>query len=394
MWNILIIDDDEIDREFVRRSLHELDKTITIREASHGGAALATLQDDVFDCVLLDFRLPDMDGLTLLHKINEGLEKLAFPVVMMTGEGNEEVAVEAMKLGVYDYVVKGGMLAAKILRESVSNAIERYSLLRDKERAEHALELKAAELAIAMAEAEKANHAKSDFLAAMSHDLRTPLNAIMGFSDMIRSEIYGPLGDHHYAEYATDIYNSGELLISLINDILDLSKVEAGKYDLVEEVLNISDLLHNSFQQVEKMAEKAALTLSMSVMVDMPRLYGDKRVLTQIINNLLSNAIKFTPSGGKIDISAQVADDNAISLCVVDTGIGMTQENQNRALLPFEQIDNDHSRSHEGTGLGLPLCVNFMNLHNGIVVVNSQVGVGTSVSVRFPPERTITSHLS
>jgi len=391
MWNILIIDDDEVDREFTRRSLESLNRPIHFHEAADGRTALEAITENTFDCALLDFRLPDMDGLSVLSKILDGSDRLPFPIVMMTGDGNEEVAVEAMKQGVYDYVVKGSAHAAGSLVESVSSAINHWTLVRAKERAEEALEHKAAELVIAKAAAEKANRAKSEFLAAMSHDLRTPLNAIMGFSDMIRMQTFGPLGDEHYLDYAKDIYNSGELLISLINDILDLSKVEAGKYDLVEEALNLPALIQTCCHQVEKMATMAELDLVMDIADDLTPLMGDKRVLTQILNNLLSNAIKFTPPGGTVKLTAKVDLDDATVISIEDTGIGMTEDGIHQAMQPFEQVDTDHSRAHDGTGLGLPLCASFMQLHGGDISVDSQIDIGTTVSVRFPPHRTISS---
>lgn len=244
----------------------------------------------------------------------------------------------------------------------------------------------------AKSDAEKANLAKSDFLAGMSHDLRTPLNAIMGFSDMMRSKTFGPLGDVHYDEYADDIYNSGSLLISLINDILDLSKVEAGKYDLAEESIQLSALVEACIHQVERTAENAGLTISKTIAPDLPKLCGDKRVVTQILNNLLSNAIKFTPAGGHVAVTAKLDEYSAVVMSVSDEGIGMSPDDVTRAMQPFEQVGGgDNSRKHDGTGLGLPLCANFMALHDGEINVQSEVGKGTIVTVRFPADRTIAS---
>lgn len=246
------------------------------------------------------------------------------------------------------------------------------------------------ELKEAKEEAESANKAKSEFLAAMSHDLRTPLNAIMGFADMMKLETFGPLGDNHYEQYAIDIHNSGSLLISLINDVLDLSKIESGKYELSEEPLGISSLIGTSFRQLEKMSETSNLTLSSNVASDMPNMTGDERALVQVLNNLLSNAIKFTPTGGKISVSAKVDENNGVVLCVADTGIGMSEEGIVKALQPFEQADGTHSRRHEGTGLGLHLCTNFMKLFGGTLEIVSEVDKGTTIALKFPPERTIT----
>jgi signal transduction histidine kinase len=241
----------------------------------------------------------------------------------------------------------------------------------------------------AKAEAEKANQIKSNFLASMSHDLRTPLNAILGFSEMMRERSFGPLGDPHYEEYANDIHDSGRLLLSLINDILDLSKIEAVKYDLVQETLDISSLIQLSFRQLKNMAEASNQTLSADVPANMPALRGDERALVKVFNNLLSNAIKFTPDGGKIDVTAKVNEAGEIVLGVTDTGIGMSENDIDKALKPFEQANPTYSRRHEGTGLGLHLCVNIMELFGGTLAIESKVDHGTTVTVFFPPGRTI-----
>jgi len=243
---------------------------------------------------------------------------------------------------------------------------------------------------IDMAEkATDANQAKSKFLAAMSHDLRTPLNAIMGFSDIMRMKAFGPLGNAHYEEYADDIYNSGSLLISLINDVLDISKVEAGKLELTEESLDLVELVDACIHQLLPMADTSRQTLSARVPSDIPALKGDERVMFQLLNNLLSNAIKFTPNGGKIDVIVELDYKNRLVFKIADTGIGMSEAEIEKALRPFEQVDGALSRRHKGTGLGLHLCINFMKMFNGTFGIESAVGKGTTICLTFPPERTI-----
>ncbi len=244
------------------------------------------------------------------------------------------------------------------------------------------------ELMNAKAQAEKANQAKSEFLASMSHDLRTPLNAIIGFSDMMRQKAFGPLGNRHYEEYADDIHSSGTLLVSLINDVLDLSKIEAGKYQLAEEQVNIATLVTVSIRQVSTMATHSDLTVINEIPSTLPHLVGDERALIQVLNNLLSNAIKFTPAGGLISVSARLNDDGGIVVTVRDTGVGMSEPDVAKALRPFEQAQDTYSRVDKGTGLGLHLCSNFMVLFGGSLAIQSEVGKGTTVVLRFPPERT------
>ena len=242
----------------------------------------------------------------------------------------------------------------------------------------------------ARAEAEAANQAKSRFLANVSHDLRTPLNAIMGFSEMMREQMFGPLGHDRYREYAGDILQSGRFLIKLINDILDLSKIEAGKYILQDENIDVSQLVEASMKQVSTQAQNTDITLVQEIDDALPHLFGDDRAVTQILHNLLSNAIKFTPSGGQVTVSASFSVDNEIELNVRDTGIGMMGEEIENALKPFVQTDSNTTRHHQGTGLGLSLAKNFAELHGGTLIIESTKGIGTTVHVRFPADRSLT----
>ncbi|OHC75811.1 MAG: hypothetical protein A3G18_12700 [Rhodospirillales bacterium RIFCSPLOWO2_12_FULL_58_28] len=240
-------------------------------------------------------------------------------------------------------------------------------------------------------EAEFANNAKSAFLAAMSHDLRTPLNAIIGFSEIMQTHVFGPLGDRHYEEYAKDIYDSGRLLVRLINSVLDLSKIEAGKYELVEEDLIVASLIHASSKIAAPLAEAKKIRISTNIEHNLPMFRGDETTLVRVINNLLSNAIKFTPAGGEITVSARSNGNGSIYIAVSDTGIGMSGQDILKALKPFEQINSAYSKHHEGTGLGLSLCQKLVELHGGRLDIKSEVNNGTTVTLFFPPERTVAS---
>jgi PAS domain S-box-containing protein len=235
--------------------------------------------------------------------------------------------------------------------------------------------------------AELANRAKSEFLANMSHELRTPLNAIIGFSEVIAGEMYGPAGEPRYAEYARDIQRSGQHLLRIINDLLDLSKVESGKQELHETEIGLAELIAASIRLVQPRATAAGLTLAVEVPDGLPQLRADARLLKQLLINLLSNAVKFTPKGS-VSVRAGLHD-GAISIAVADTGIGMSAREIELALAPFGQVDSGLSRKHEGTGLGLPLARAFAELHGGQLEVLSTPGAGSTMTVRFPPERTL-----
>jgi PAS domain S-box-containing protein len=236
-------------------------------------------------------------------------------------------------------------------------------------------------------EAEAANKAKTEFLSSMSHDLRTPLNAIMGFSEMMSLKTFGPLGDPRYEDYVKVIHDSGSHLVSLIDDILDLSKVEAGKYVLNEEDLDIKLLIHKCVTMISTLADLKRLELITDIPPGLPQFRGDERTMIQVINNLLSNAVKFTPQDGHITVSAKVTNEKSIEIIVADTGIGMSCDDMTKAFKPFEQTDSAHAKRHEGTGLGLYLSQNLIKLHGGQLKVESDEGQGTTFIVHLPPQR-------
>ncbi|MFQ5957865.1 MAG: PAS domain-containing sensor histidine kinase [Alphaproteobacteria bacterium] len=243
------------------------------------------------------------------------------------------------------------------------------------------------ELRAAKAQADLANRAKSEFLANMSHELRTPLNAIIGFSDLIRREAFGPAGDARYVEYARDIKDSGDHLLELINDILDLSKIEAGKLDLHEDDVDVVRVVDSCLALVTERANSGGLSLERRVPPDLPALNADERKLKQILLNLLSNAVKFTPAGGTVTLRAEVGPDQDLSIAVSDTGIGIAPKDIDKAMQPFGQVESDLSRSYVGTGLGLPLTNALVELHDGSLELESVPDSGTTVTVRFPARR-------
>jgi PAS domain S-box-containing protein len=237
-----------------------------------------------------------------------------------------------------------------------------------------------------------ANRAKSEFLANVSHELRTPLNAILGFSEVIRDRVFGH-SHEKYHEYARDIFTSGNLLLALIDDILDIAKIEAGRMELYEEVVDISWVIEEAVQLVRQKADIGRLQLMTSLGIDLPPIRADERKLKQIVLNLLSNSIKFTPGGGSISIVAGRNDAGDLAIQVTDTGIGIPAEKIARALEPFGQIANSFSRGHAGTGLGLPLAKSLVELHGGSFTLASELDRGTTVAITLPKKR-ITEPLS
>jgi signal transduction histidine kinase len=281
----------------------------------------------------------------------------------------------------------------KTLATSNERAQERISeldeLRRSLEARSEELAKTAESLALARDAAESGNRAKSAFLANMSHELRTPLNAIIGFSELITQEIFGPLGDKRYGEYATDILNSGRHLLEIINDVLDLSKVEAGQMSLRESSVEIGELVDSCGRLLGERARNGSLSLRLDVSPGIPAIHADPVRLKQIVLNLASNAIKFTPAGGTVTISARIHADGGVALSVTDTGIGIRHEDIAVAMMPFGQIDSSLARRHEGTGLGLPLCRALVEMHGGTLTLDSETGKGTRATVLLPASRVL-----
>jgi signal transduction histidine kinase len=232
--------------------------------------------------------------------------------------------------------------------------------------------------------AEASNRTKSLFLANMSHELRTPLHAILGLSEIIRDQ---PGLEAPVPEYGKMIHDSGQHLLNLINDILDMSKIEAGRYELVEETLNLADLVKSSLSITSTRANMAGVILDDKVSAALPAVRADARALKQVLLNLLSNAVKFTPAGGHVTLSARLEPDGSMALCVADKGVGIAAEDLSRVTEPFWQADPSHARKYGGTGLGLSISKHLIALHGGSMQVESAVGRGTTVTVRLPKER-------
>ena len=276
------------------------------------------------------------------------------------------------------------VVQARDVTERVLADLNLKAAARRLEEQAEALARSEAEARAARDAAEEADRAKSSFLTTMSHELRTPLNAVLGFAEVIRDELMGPIGNATYQEYAGFIHESGTHLLALINDILDLSKIEAGRRELAPETVDVHELIETSVRLVEPKAGQGGIRLGAIVGEGCDRMVTDMRSLKQIIVNLLSNAVKFTPSGGEVGITVARTETGAISFSVVDTGIGIPPEHIEKVFEAFHQVDGALARAHEGTGLGLPLVRSLARMLGGDIELRSVVGKGTTAVVTLP----------
>ena len=273
-------------------------------------------------------------------------------------------------------MIVGFGLAGSIIDQHLASRAQREaarlrSYITELEATQRELKATTAELTSALETAAAANQAKSHFLANMSHELRTPLNAIIGFADLMVAEIHGPLGNDQYRDYAQLVSDSGSHLLSLINDVLDLARLDASQFDLADDMIEVERLLRNSVRMIGPQAGKAEVAVSWHAEQPGFCLKADTRRVRQVLLNLLSNAVKFTPAGGSVSVEA-AAGDSGFTITVSDTGIGMTADDIPVALERFGQIDNGLNRRFEGTGLGLPLAKLLMEVHGGKLELNSE----------------------
>jgi PAS domain S-box-containing protein len=299
---------------------------------------------------------------------------------------NEDGQVENFESEIYRHKTRERIWiseSARLVRDGAGRPLFYEGTVRDIT----ALKRTAEELRRAREEAEAANNAKSQLLANVSHELRTPLNAILGFSEILQGELLGPLGEPRYRAYAKDIHDSGLHLLSIIDDLLDLSKIEAGRMTLSDEIIRLDELFDTVNRFVRERAANAGLSLSIDLPADIPAVRADRRAMRQMLLNLLSNALKFTPSGGRVVLTAIRAADGGIAFRVRDTGIGIAAADIPKALEPFGLIDSSLSRRYAGTGLGLPITRALIELHQGRFELASEPGAGTTVTVFLPADR-------
>jgi signal transduction histidine kinase len=298
------------------------------------------------------------------------------------------VAVAAVALLITGLGLTGTLVDRHLGERAEAEAARLRAYIVELEATKENLEATSGDLMTALAAAAQGSQAKSQFLAAMSHELRTPLNAVIGYSELIRMQPYGPVGDARYLEYVGDIHASGSHLLSLINDVLDLARLDANRVELDEEAVDLADLIDEALRSLTPQASVGQLQLSRSTLPSVLQVCADRRRLKQVLLNLLSNAVKFTPAGGRVGVAVKL-DVDGLVIAITDTGIGIASGDIPKALERFGQIDSRLARKYEGTGLGLPLAKQLAELHGGSLVIASEPGRGTTVGVRLPAARVL-----
>lgn len=423
-FSILLIDDDEVDRLTVKRALKKASFPALITEALNGQEAIAKLiqkkhqhqinphlandsvnvsatEDsratndylDSFDLILLDYLLPDIDGLNLLAE----LKKIDFhlPVIILTGQGDEQIAVEMMKSGAADYLLKG-KIEPNILSRAINNAIrvakaenavklahqrlrESNQLLLSKN-----LELKKQQQKIKLQniKLQESYNLKSDFLSTMSHELRTPMNAIMGFSQLLLRQHNDPLSLQQQNLVERIFHNSNNLL-NMINEMLDFSKIEAGKLEINPREFDLAYLTKVTVEELRSLAIAKRLALVADIQLKDNFIVQDANFVKRIIINLLSNAIKFTESG-QVTVQVKEIDETKIAIAIIDTGVGIAPEDRDKIFEAFRQVDQSFTRQHAGTGLGLAITDSLTKMMEGKIFLNSILGEGSTFTVEIP----------
>ena len=435
---ILVVDDDSSLVELLVLTLEEAGYT-NVRSTTDPRRVKALHQEHDFHLILLDVNMPHLDGFQVMEQLAEVAGDDYLPVLMLTALLDTETRLRALDEGAKDFVTKpfnhvevlnriGNMLEVRLLYDErrlradtlETEVRERTRELRgevsERKRAEEKLEeardsltetlfertealsqeieeRKNSEkvLLLALQQAETSSYAKTRFLANMSHELRTPLNSVIGFSHMLESEAFGSLGSEKNKEYVSNIKDSGSHLLRLIANILDISRIEAGGKELADQRVDLGETIAASVTMMKAQAAGAGITLSMELPDGGSRLRGDPTALKQVLLNLLSNAVKFTPAGGRVLVQVAVDNDGETVVTVADTGVGIAAENIPKVVEPFAQVGDIMTRKHEGVGLGLALAKSLTELHGGTLGIDSEVGSGTTITVRFPPERTLVS---
>ncbi|MEE3717244.1 response regulator [Tumidithrix elongata RA019] len=386
---ILVVEDNPADADLLEEFLSDFQKW-QITSVDRLESAIALVGQQTFNVVLLDLSLPDSHGIETVTRLHSAQTSL--PIVVLTGLDDEEIGLEALREGAQDYLVKG-TFDDRLLKRVISYSIERSQFQR-------VLQQTNEQLAAINLELVNTTRLKDEFLANMSHELRTPLNAILGMSEGLQEEVFGEINERQQKSIAL-IERSGRHLLELINDILDISKIEAGKLELNISSVSVQQLCEASFAFVKQQAAKKSIHLNMDIQENLGEILCDDRRMKQVLLNLLNNAVKFTMVGGSVTLVVKQVDDkapfgsngdrasNSLSFSVIDTGIGISPEDMGKLFKPFVQIDGSLNRKYAGTGLGLTLVKQIIELHSGTIEVQSQPARGSCFTVTIPQTCTL-----
>ncbi|MFW9262457.1 ATP-binding protein [Nostoc sp. CALU 546] len=395
---ILVVDDDEVDRMRVRCALTKAGVQMELSEVGDGNDAFSALSTTAYDCVFLDYRLPDQDGLTLIQQLRSS--EIQVPLVVLTGQGDEQIAVQLIEAGATDYLSKSRISpealaqvlrsAIRIYRAEMEAALANQQLRESHEqltRKNQELERQKQQIQMQNFKLSEASLLKSHFLATMSHELRTPMNAIIGFSQILLRPKFGQL-THQQADMIERILNNGKHLLMLLNEVLDFSKLEVGQLDLKAEIFDISKVINLAVGEMRSLSDAKNLSLLVQIDSQNPLVFNDPVRVKQILINLLSNAIKFTDSG-EIWIEVQELPANRVSIIVRDTGIGIAPRDFKRIFEAFRQVDQTITRKYPGTGLGLAIVDSLVRMMGGKIFLESKLGIGSMFKIELPRQITL-----
>ncbi|MEH2060216.1 MAG: ATP-binding protein [Nostoc sp.] len=397
---ILVVDADEVDRMAIRCALTQAGVEVELSEVSDVNNAFSALSTTPYHCVLLDYRLPDQDGLTLIQRLRSS--EIKVPLVVLTDQGDEQITLQLLKAGATDYLFKS-RISPEILAHILRSAIRIYraemqaDLATQQFRESHEkLILKNQELERQQQQIQmqnfkllEASRLKSLFLATMSHELRTPMNAIIGFSQILLRPKFGQLTQQQ-ADMVQRILNNGKHLLMLLNEVLDFSKLEAGRLDLKGEIFDVSKVINLAVDEMRSLADAKNLSLLVRNDLRNASVFNDPVRIKQILINLLSNAIKFTEHG-EIWVEVKELPGNRLAIIVRDTGIGIPPRDFKHIFEAFRQVDQTITRKYPGTGLGLAIIDSLVRMMGGKIFIESKLEVGSMFKIELPRQITLST---